>query len=206
MKSPDPARGGASAGIGGHAARGRAQLHVRFRRALPAGRADNARIDFRRPEMPRFQLSGIAHEPFESLFLLPDERLGAMGIARRFATETPGFPCRVSLEDAAIGEELLLLPYEHQPAPSPYRASGPVFVRRHARRRVLAPGEVPPSVSRRLISLRAYDAADMMVAASVCEGTAVAGALERTLSDPGVAYVHLHNARQGCFSCEARRP
>ncbi|MBO9579260.1 MAG: DUF1203 domain-containing protein, partial [Microbacteriaceae bacterium] len=60
--------------------------------------------------------------------------------------------------------------YEHQPAHSPYRASGPIFVRRDAQRRVLAPGEVPPYVAERLISLRAYDVAHLMVDAEVCEG------------------------------------
>ena len=122
-----------------------------------------------------------------------------------FATDTPGFPCRVSLVDADAGEELLLLPYAHQPAASPYRASGPIFVRRHARQRVLAPGHVPECVTSRLMSLRAYDAYDMIVAADVCEGAAVAGAIERTFADPAVRYIHLHNARRGCYACLVQR-
>jgi hypothetical protein len=155
--------------------------------------------------MSRFQLSGIPHEPFEHLFQFSEEQLRTLGAVRRVATEEPGFPCRVSLQDARVGEELLLLPYLHQPATSPYRASGPIFVRRHARQRVLAAGEVPPYVSRRVISLRAYDASHMMVDATVCEGRCVAEELERILANTSVAYVHLHNAKQGCFSCTANR-
>jgi hypothetical protein len=155
--------------------------------------------------MPNFQLYGLADEPFAALFELSDEALLAQGALRRIATESPGFPCRVSLQDAEVGEELLLLPYEHQPAASPYRATGPIFVRRGARQRTLPPGFVPPYVRQRLMSLRAYDADDMMIDATVCDGADVAAWLARSFAAPAVAYVHLHNAKRGCFSCAARR-
>ena len=70
---------------------------------------------------------------------------------------------------------------------------------------MLPPGVVPPYVSRRLISLRAYDRAHMMVGAAVREGADAARELERMFADPAVAYVHLHNAKRGCFSCLAER-
>ena len=155
--------------------------------------------------MASFQLQGIDHSPFAPLFELGDTELAKLGIARRIVDESPGFPCRISLEDAAVGEEVLLLSYPHQPAASPYRASGPIFVRRGVCQARLAPGVVPEYVSRRLISLRAYDGAHLMVAAEVCEGGAVARRLEALLADAGVAYVHLHNAKPGCFSCLAQR-
>ena len=97
--------------------------------------------------MQGFRLSGIDHQQFEPLFSCSDEQLRQMGAVRRSATDMPGFPCRVSLEDAEVGEELLLLPFVHQPAASPYRASGPIFIRRGARQRVLAVGEVPAYVT-----------------------------------------------------------
>ena len=154
---------------------------------------------------PSFQLLGIDHELFEPLFQLSDEQLKWHGAERRIATERPGYPCRISLEDASVGEELLLLPYLHQPAASPYRASGPIFVRRGAKQRTLAAGEVPSYVTNRLMSVRAYDAAHMMVAASVCEGVLAAQEIERCFSNERVAYIHLHNAKQGCFSCQVVR-
>ena len=148
-----------------------------------------------------FCLVGIDHAPFASLFELSDEQLRAQNTVRRFATASTGYPCRVSLEDAREGDELLLLPYPHHPVDAPYRASGPIYVRRGTEQRTLAPGEVPPYVTRRLISVRAYDAGHMMVAASVCDGPAVADEIVARFFDPDVAYVHLHNAKQGCFSC-----
>jgi hypothetical protein len=155
--------------------------------------------------MHPWHLSGIDHRRFERLFDMSDQELGRIGAVRRIATEWPGFPCRVSLEDAQVGEELLLLPYEHHPRASPYRASGPIFVRRGSKRRVLAAGEMPAYVSSRLMSVRAYDAAAFMIDASVCEGTAVAAELDRVFARTDVAYVQLHNARQGCFSCQVER-
>ena len=155
--------------------------------------------------MPSFRLVGLDPQPFRPLFDLPDEALSERGIARRIADARPGFPCRVGLEDAAEGEELLLLPFVHQPAASPYRASGPIFVRRGARRRTLAAGEVPGYVSTRLMSVRAYDARHWIVDATVCEGGSVEVDIERMFADPAVAYIHLHNARRGCFSCAVER-
>ncbi|MBC8055725.1 MAG: DUF1203 domain-containing protein [Rhizobiales bacterium] len=155
--------------------------------------------------MPSFQLAGIDHQPFEPLFERSDAGLRELGAIRRVATESPGFPCRVSLEDAAPGEELLLLPFVHQPADSPYRASGPIFVRRGAARRVLEAGEVPPYITRRLISVRVYDSAHMMISATVCEGPLVAAELERQFDDRRVAYAQLHNAKPGCFACTVER-
>ena len=154
---------------------------------------------------PSFQLVGISHERFEPLFLLSDEALKEHGAVRRVANESPGSPCRVSLQDASVGEELLLLPYLHQPAASPYRASGPIFVRRGAKQRRLAAGEVPGYVTNRLMSVRAYDSAHMMVDASVCEGVLAADEIERCFRNEQVAYIHLHNAKQGCYSCQVVR-
>lgn len=152
-----------------------------------------------------FQLLGLAREPFEHLFDLSDEALQKQDIVRRVVTVNPGFPCRISLEDAEVGEEVLLLPYEHQAVASPYRASGPIFIRRNATQSTVPAGEVPSYVSLRQISVRAYDADDMMIAANVCKGVDVAEELDRQFNDSKVAYVHLHNAKPGCFSCKVVR-
>ena len=155
--------------------------------------------------MPSFQLVGLPGEPFEPLFELPDSKLAAFGAKRVIASEHPGYPCRVSLLDAEVGDELLLLTYAYHHVASPYQASGPIYVRRGATKRILQVGEVPDYVSRRLISARAYDSAHMMVSAEVCEGTDVGSHIERLLLDERVEYIHLHNAKRGCFSCLAAR-
>ena len=155
--------------------------------------------------MSSFRLVGLSAENFEPFFAMSEAELSALGARRAVADAAVGFPCRVSLADAAVGDELLLLPFEHLSTRSPYRAVGPVFARRGVPRAVLAPGEIPPYVTRRVMSVRAYDADDMMVDAEVCEGGAVRGVLERFIADPAVAFVHLHNAKRGCFSCRVER-
>lgn len=155
--------------------------------------------------MSSFRLVGLDPAAFDPLFALDDAQLQQRGARRVHADSMPGYPCRISLEDAQPGDELLLLPFEHQPCASPYRASGPIFVRRGARQAVLAPGELPPYVTRRPISLRAYDAADMMVDAGIAEGDALRGEVERLLRDSRAHYLHLHNAKRGCFSCRVER-
>ena len=69
--------------------------------------------------MTSFQLVGLPFEPFAPLFALPEAELKRRNIQRVFADAKPGYPCRVSLVDAEVGEELLLLAFEHQPASSP---------------------------------------------------------------------------------------
>ena len=155
--------------------------------------------------MTLFRLVGLAPDTFQSLFTLDAGALAPLGARRVVADSPTGYPCRVSLEDAQVGETLLLLPFEHLAETSPYRASGPIFVREGARRAVLAPGLLTPYVTRRLMSVRAYDAQHMMVTAEVCEGEAVREPIERMLADDAVAYIHLHNAKRGCFSCRVER-
>ncbi len=156
--------------------------------------------------MTSFRLVGLAPDAFDPLFDLPDDELADRGVRRVVADADHGFPCRISLEDARAGDELLLLPFEHLPEPgTPYRATGPIFVRRGVRQARLEPGELPPYVARRVMSVRAYDAAHLMVAGEVWDGEAVRVPIERLLADEGVAYLHLHNAGRGCFSCRVER-
>jgi len=155
--------------------------------------------------MSSFELVGLPFEPFAALFGLPDAQLLKLNARRVLATANPGFPCRVSLTDAEVGEELLLLPYEHQSADSPYKSSGPIYVRKLARQRKMDPDVVPDYVRTRLMSVRAYDATHMMVEARVCEGADSASVIRQLFDGDAVQYIHLHNAQRGCFSCAVNR-
>lgn len=152
-----------------------------------------------------FQFTALPSEPFAPLFDAPDSVLAARGARRMTVDEQPGFPCRVSLVDAEVGETVLLLPWTHHEVAGPYRASGPIYVRRGATRAVPLPGEVPALLRHRLLSLRAFDGDGMMRAAEVIEGRIVEEGIARLLGDPRVAYVDVHNARPGCFNCRVVR-
>ena len=117
----------------------------------------------------------------------------------------PGYPCRVSLADAEVGETVILLTHTHHEVESPYRASGPIFVRQGAAAAGLAPGEVPAMLLHRQLSLRAYDAGAMMVRSEVLDGSELEAAIGRCFADPQIAYLHVHNARPGCYNCRVER-
>ena len=152
-----------------------------------------------------FQIHGLPMAPFAPLFELDDTALASMGATRVMATSNPGFPCRVSLKDADVGEELILLNHRHLPSNSPYAATHAIYVRKDAREARPAPSEVPEVLSSRLLSLRAFDAADMMQRAEVVEGDRLGDRLQDILADAAIAYVHIHNAAPGCFAASATR-
>jgi len=111
----------------------------------------------------------------------------------------------VSLEDAEPGERLILLPFEHHPAHSPYRAAGPIFVRETARATYDRSGDPPPVLRGRLLSVRAYDRDGLMVDADVVDGADVDALLARQFGRADTDYIHIHFARRGCYACRVER-
>ncbi len=152
-----------------------------------------------------FRIVALDAALFAPLVHLSDAELASRNIVRRVCTAFPGSPCRVSLADAEVGETLLLLNFEHLAVASPYRSTHAIFVREGVAAATLAPGEVPLIITRRLISMRGFDAAGMMTGADVVPGSEVAGLLDRMFADSATVHVDLHNARPGCFAARAIR-
>jgi hypothetical protein len=152
-----------------------------------------------------FKISALPVEPFRHLFGQPDQTLTAHGAVRRIADAKPGFPCRVSLEDAKIGEQVLLVNYEHLPVNSPYRSRYAIYVRERARQAHPKVDEVPQQLRSRLLSVRAFDAQAMLHEADVVDGSRLETAIERMFADPRVAFLHLHNAKPGCYAARVDR-
>jgi hypothetical protein len=152
-----------------------------------------------------FRITGLPLQPFAPLFALDDAALRARGVSRVVADAKPGFPCRISLEDAEPGERLLLLNWRHQPADTPYRADGPIFVREAATQTALVDDAVPEQQRSRLLSVRGYDTAGWMHDADVVEGAALEPLIRRLFQDARIAYLHVHNARRGCYACRVDR-
>lgn len=51
-----------------------------------------------------FRITGLSPESFQPLFGLSGAALAARGVIRQIADKRPGFPCRITLEDAEPGE------------------------------------------------------------------------------------------------------
>lgn len=152
-----------------------------------------------------FRIHALDAAEFSHLFGSSQEELAEFGARRVVADSKPGFPCRVSLQDAEIGESLLLLNYEHQPMPTPFRSSHAIYVREHASRAAPGINVVPDMFRHRLMSVRAFDAAGMMVDAEVVDGAELEMPVERMLANRDVDYLHLHNAVRGCYAALVRR-
>jgi Protein of unknown function (DUF1203) len=152
-----------------------------------------------------FQIHALPDEAFKPLFALSDDGLHARDSRRVVADASGGFPCRVSLQDATEGERLLLLPYEYHRVNTPYRASGPIYVREDAVQALLAIDQVPEPLRRRMLSLRGYDAKGMMRSAEVVQGVDLEAAVARLFAIERIAYLHAHYALPGCYACRIER-
>jgi hypothetical protein len=150
-----------------------------------------------------YLIEGLDPAPFAPLFALSDEELAARGITVMRAGETS--PCRVSLDEAAPGDRLLLVNHMHQPADTPYRASHAIFVAQGSTRRAAYRDTLPPVMRTRPLSIRAFDAAHMMIDADLVDGAAATPLIERMLADPATAYLHVHFAKRGCFAATVVR-
>lgn len=152
-----------------------------------------------------FRIKGLPAAEFGHLFGLAEARLHEMGVQRTKMAAPHSAPDRIWLRDAEVGETVLLLNYEHQPAPSPYRSRHAIYVIEGEQRTFDQVNTVPEVMRRRLLSLRAFDAQGTMVDADVVDGREVEPLIERLLANPQAAYVHAHYAKRGCYAARIER-
>ena len=100
---------------------------------------------------------------------------------------------------------MLLVNFEHLPVDSPYRSSHAIFVREHAHQCRPYDNEIPESLAIRLLSVRAFDDAGMLIDADVVHGSECESVIERLLDRPETAFLHLHNAKPGCYAARVDR-
>lgn len=153
-----------------------------------------------------FSITGLSPEEFRPLFGRPDAVLAGRGILRKRADKKPGFPCRITLNDAEPGETLLLLNYESHRARTPYRSSYAIYVREAATSAPTYVDEIPPVMKQRPIALRVFDKDGMLIAADLGrEGDETKAKIRAIFADRNAAYIHAHNAMHGCFAAEILR-
>jgi len=152
-----------------------------------------------------FRIKAFDDREFVALFNLGNSELEKIGAVKMIVDEFPGFPCRVSLEDAEIGEEVILLPYQHHKTNSSYQSSGPIFVRKIAKSSIYEINEIPKMFNHRLLSLRGYDKNAIMKDASVIEGNNLKAQIFKIFENDDIQYIHIHNAKPGCYNCLVER-
>jgi len=147
-----------------------------------------------------FRIKGLSPEPFRHLFGLSEGELARHGVTRYLVDKKPGFPDRIEMRDAEPGETVLLLNHVCQSADTPYHASHAIFVREGAEETYDRLNEIPEVMRMRLLSLRGYDHRGMMLDADVVEGQNLEPVIERFFANRDIAYIHVHNAKRGCYS------
>lgn len=151
-----------------------------------------------------YRITGLDPAPYEPLFGQSDAELAERG-AVRMTVSGPGFPCRVSLTDRAVGERVLLINHVSHDVAGPYRASHAIFVTETEQDAAEYVDEVPPVFGPRVLSLRGFDRHGMMADALLTQpGEADAG-IRRLFADPAIQTVHAHNATRGCFAAKIER-
>lgn len=148
-----------------------------------------------------FQIVALEEKVFHNLFLMNEEALESIGVVKIIANQNPGYPCRISLKDAEIGEEVFLLNYQYHNVESPYKASGPIFIRKGATTAKLNVNEIPHMLHHRYLSIRGYNADSMIVEARVTEGVNVKENIDEIFDNKEVEYIHILNAKPGCYNC-----
>jgi hypothetical protein len=152
-----------------------------------------------------FRITGLQATPFQAMFGLPDEALAKLGACRVVADAKPGYPDRIELTNAEPGQTLLLVNYTHLPSDGPYRSSHAIFVREGATQSFDSFDTVPQSLRVRMLSVRSFDEAGMMIDADLVQGEELEHLIDRLFADAKAAYLHVHNAKRGCYACRVDR-
>jgi hypothetical protein len=151
-----------------------------------------------------YQITGLAPQDFAPLFALGDAELAARGAMRVTATGA-GFPCRISLEDAAPGEELMLLHHTSHDVATPYRSAYAIYVRKNAAAPASYSDVTPPVFEGRPLGLRGFDAGGILRDARLALPGGADAAIRELFANPAIAYIHAHNAAHGCFAARIDR-
>jgi hypothetical protein len=152
-----------------------------------------------------YQITGLDPAQFTHVVGASDADLTGHAAVRVTATAKPGYPCRITLEDAEPGETLILLNHVSHDVTTPYRNAYAIYVRESA----LAPAQyrdtIPPVFETRPLGLRAFDASGMLRTAALALPGEADAKIRDVFANPEIAYIDVHNAVHGCFAARVER-
>ncbi len=152
-----------------------------------------------------YRIRGLEPAQFARYFTASEAQSMQLRSRKVTAGAAGRYPCRVSLEDAAPGEELLLTHFTNHAVETPYRNAFAIYVRRTAEAAAEYVDAVPPILRGRPIALRGYDGAGNLHRAALALADDVDAVTRDLLDDPQVAYIDAHNAMHGCFAARIER-
>jgi hypothetical protein len=142
-----------------------------------------------------------------------DDLRAILDAPRYIADAFPGYPCRECLRDAEVGDELILVSHDPFTTSSPYRTASPIFLHAQSCHGSIDRGEdagegthdIPQQLRRRQLSVRAFDANELMTEAEVIDGVDLHALLETFFEVESTVFVDIHNASRGCWAARAER-
>lgn len=152
-----------------------------------------------------YRITGLDREPFAGLFEMDDAALAEHGAVRVTAGADKGWPCRISLEDANAGEELILLNHVSHDVATPYRSVYAIYLRSAANQKAEYVGEAPPVFEGRPMAFRAFDREGMLRNAALALPGQADAKIRQLFESDQIAYIHAHNAAHGCFAAKVER-
>ena len=134
-----------------------------------------------------------------------DELASGARTGRQVTLVESGAPCRHCLRPGAIGEEMLLLTHQPFTGDSPYAVPSPIFIHAGACARYETSDELPLLLRNGLRAVRSYDSRHDLIDGEVVAGADLESSIDRLFEDERAAYVHIHSATAGCFTCRVDR-
>jgi Protein of unknown function (DUF1203) len=155
--------------------------------------------------MMSYRITGLDREPFAALFDMDDGELASRGAVRVTAGADKGWPCRISLEDAKAGENLILLNHISHDVATPYRSAYAIYLRENAGAAADYVDQTPPVFEGRPMAFRAFDKDGMLRNAALALPGQADSKIRELFESAEIAYIHAHNAAHGCFSARIER-
>lgn len=152
-----------------------------------------------------YRIDGLPHDAFAALLGLDDRRLEERAARRVTADAKPGFPCRVTLEDAEPGESLILFHHVSHDVPTPFRSAYAIYVRESAAGPACYVDETPPVFAGRALGLRGFDSDGMLRGALLALPGEADSKIRALFERPEIETIHAHNAAAGCFAAKIVR-
>lgn len=149
-----------------------------------------------------YQITGLSPEPFAHLIDAPDNVLASAGAVRVTAGADMGWPCRISLRDAKVGENLILINHISHDFATPYKSSYAIYIGEH--RDVAADyiDQIPPVFEGRPLAFRAFDKTGMLRGPALALQGQADAKIRELFERDDIAYIHAHNAAHGCFAAK----
>lgn len=152
-----------------------------------------------------YRIEGLRPEAYAGLRGLGDAELAARRALRITADSKPGFPCRVTLEDAEPGESLILFHHVSHDVPTPFRSAYAIYVRETATEPARYVDEPPPVFAGRTLGLRGFDSRGMLRGALLAPPGEADSKIRELFERPEIEAIHAHNAAAGCFAAKIVR-